>query len=124
MRGAMSEFARFVVAGGVNTGISYAAYLLLLAFLPYLAAYTIAYLFGIALSYLLLTRFVFRTGPRLSTAVRFPLVYVAQYLLGSTVLTLLVEAFGIRASIAAIVAIVVSIPVTFALSRIVLRNRT
>ena len=39
-------------------------------------------------------------------------------------LALLVEAFDIPASIAAIVAIVVSIPVTFQLSRMVLRDRT
>ena len=67
----------------------------MLTFLPYLAAYAISYLLGIVLSYLLLTRFVFRAPPRLSTAVRFPLVYVAQYLLGSAVLALLVEAFDI-----------------------------
>ena len=124
MRRALPEFARFLFAGAINTGISYAAYLLLLTFLPYLAAYAISYLLGIVLSYLLLTRFVFRAPPRLSTAVRFPLVYVAQYLLGSAVLALLVEAFDIPASIAAIVAIVVSIPVTFQLSRMVLRDRT
>ena len=86
----LPEFARFLFAGAVNTGISYAAYLLLLTVLPYLAAYAISYLLGIVLSYLLLTRFVFRAPPRLSTAVRFPLVYVAQYLLGSAVLALLV----------------------------------
>lgn len=123
MRDALPEFARFLVAGVVNTGVSYAIYLLLLAVLPYLAAYTIAYVVGIAISYLLLTRFVFRTDRRLATAVRFPLVYIAQYLTGSAVIVLLVETLGVRASIAAIVAIIVSIPVTFVLSRIVLRSR-
>jgi len=123
MRGELPEFARFLVAGAVNTGISYAIYLLLLAILPYLAAYTISYLAGIVISYLLLTRFVFRTPRRLATAVRFPLVYIAQYLIGSAVIVLLVETMGVRASIAAIVAIVVSIPVTFALSRLLLRAK-
>jgi putative flippase GtrA len=123
MRDELPEFARFIVAGAANTGISYAVYLLLLVLMPYLAAYTISYLVGIVISYLLLTRFVFRTPRRLATAVRFPLVYVAQYLIGSTVIVLLVETMGVRASIAAIVAIVVSIPVTFALSRLLLRAR-
>ena len=124
MRDALPEFARFLAAGVVNTGVSYAIYLLLLTILPYLAAYTIAYVAGIAISYLLLTRFVFRTDRRLVTAVRFPLVYIAQYLTGSAVIVLLVETLGVRASIAAIVAIIVSIPVTFVLSRIVLRSRS
>jgi len=123
MREAVVQFTRFLIAGAVNTAVSYAVYLLLLALLPYLAAYTISYLAGIAISYLLLTRFVFRTERRLATAVRFPLVYVAQYLTGTTVLTLLVEAWGVRASIAAIAAIVASIPVTFVLSRLVLRPK-
>jgi putative flippase GtrA len=123
MREGLSEFARFLAAGAVNTGLTYAIYLLLLRGLPYLAAYTIAYLAGIVISYLLLTRFVFRAPRRWASAMRFPLVYVAQYLIGSAVLALLVEALGVTASIAAIVAIIASVPVTFALSRIVLRRK-
>ena len=121
MRRVVHEFARFVVAGAVNTITSYAIYLTLLQWMPYLAAYTIAYAVGIAISYLLLTRFVFGTPRRLATAMRFPLVYVAQYLTGSAIILLLVEAWGIRSSIAAIVAIAGSIPVSFLLSRVVLR---
>ena len=49
-------------------------------------------------------------------------MYVAQYLTGSAVIVLLVEAWAVHASIAAIVAIVVSIPVSFLLSRTVLRT--
>jgi putative flippase GtrA len=123
MRGTLSEFARFLAAGAVNTGLTYAIYLLLLAIAPYLVAYTIAYALGIAISYLLLTRFVFRTERRIATALKFPVVYLAQYAVGSAVIVLLVETLGVRASIAAIVAIIASIPVTFVLSRVVLRPR-
>jgi putative flippase GtrA len=122
MRGHALEFTRFLISGAVNTAVSYAVYLLLLAIVPYLVAYTISYVVGIAISYLLLTRFVFKTGRRLATAMRFPLVYVGQYLMSSAVIVLLVEAMDVRASIAAIVAIAVSIPITFVLSRIVLRS--
>ena len=121
MRPALLQFARFLVAGAINTIGSYAIFVVLLQFMPYLAAYTIAYVVGVAISYLLLTRFVFRTPRRLTTALRFPLVYVAQYLTGSAVIVLLVEAWSVRAPIAAIVGIVVSIPVSFLLSRTILR---
>ena len=121
MRRVVREFGRFVAAGAVNTIVSYAIYLTLLQWMPYLAAYTIAYAVGIGISYLLLTRFVFGAPRRLATAMRFPLVYVAQYLTGSAIILLLVEAWGIRSSIAAIVAIIGSIPVSFLLSRFVLR---
>ena len=122
MRPALLQFARFLVAGAVNTVASYAIFLVLLQFMPYLAAYTIAYVIGVGISYVLLTSFVFRTPRRVTTALRFPLVYVAQYLTGSAVIVLLVEAWAVHASIAAIVAIVVSIPVSFLLSRTVLRT--
>ena len=122
MRPALLQFARFLVAGAVNTVASYAIFLVLLQFTPYLAAYTIAYVIGVGISYLLLTSFVFRTPRRVATALRFPLVYIAQYLTGSVVIVLLVEAWGVRASIAAIAAIVASIPVSFLLSRTVLRT--
>ena len=120
MTRSLHQFARFVAAGAINTAASYAIYFLLLQFLPYLAAYTIAYVAGIVISYALLTRFVFHAPRRLSTALRFPLVYVAQYIVGSTVVVFLVEALNVRASIAALVAIVASIPVSFLLSRTIL----
>ena len=122
MRGHAHEFTRFLIAGAVNTILSYVVYLLLLAIVPYLVAYTISYVVGIAISYLLLTRFVFKTERRLATAMRFPLVYLVQYLMSSALIVLLVETMDVRASIAAIIAIAVSIPITFVLSRGVLRS--
>jgi putative flippase GtrA len=121
MRPALLQFARFLVAGAINTITSYGIFVVLLQFMPYLAAYTIAYIVGVLLSYLLLTTFVFHTRRRLTTALRFPLVYIAQYLTGSAVIVALVEAWDVRAPIAAIVAIVASIPVGFLLSRSILR---
>jgi putative flippase GtrA len=121
MRPALLQFARFLVAGAINTVASYGVFVVLLQFMPYLAAYTAAYLLGVAVSYLLMTSFVFRTPRRAATALRFPLVYIVQYLTGSAVIVLLVETWSVRAPIAAIVAIVVSIPVSFLLSRTILR---
>src|SRR2546423_1121793 len=107
MRQALLQFTRFVFAGAINTAASYAVFLVLLQFLTYLAAYTIAYVIGVAISYLLQTTFVFRTPRSIATALRFPLVYVAQYLVGAALITVLVEGWGVPASIAAIFAIVV-----------------
>jgi len=122
MRPALLQFARFLVAGAINTVASYAVFLVLLEVMSYLAAYTISYVFGVVISYLLLTSFVFRTPRRVVTALRFPLVYIAQYLVGTAVMVLLVETWGVRAPVAAIAAIVASIPVSFLLSRTILRT--
>jgi putative flippase GtrA len=121
MRPPLLQFVRFLIAGAINTIASYAIFLLLLWFMPYLAAYTISYVIGVAISYVLLTSFVFPTPRRVATALRFPLVYVAQYLIGSAVIVLLVETWNVRAPIAAIVAIFATIPVSFLLSRTILR---
>jgi len=113
---------RFLASGTVNTLASYAVYLLLLQVMPYLLAYTIAYAFGIVLSYALMTRFVFRAPPRWSTAVRFPLIYVAQYALGSGTIYLLVERAHVAAWLAAALAMLVVVPSTFLLARLLFRQ--
>jgi len=116
------QFLRFLVTGTLNTAASYGVYFLLLQVMPYLAAYTVAYVFGIALSYVLMTRFVFRAPAKLATAVRFPLVYVAQYVLGSAIVYALVEHARVPAWLAAAVAMVVVVPTTFVMARLVFRR--
>lgn len=117
------QFLRFVATGTANTVASYAVYVALLYVLPYLVAYTIAYACGIVLSYALMTRFVFRRPARWSTAVRFPLIYVVQYALGSGAIYLLVERAGITPWLAAALAIVLVVPTTFVLARWVFTSR-
>ena len=47
----MPRFARFLAAGTVNTAASYAIYLLLLNVVDYRAAYSVAYVAGLAGGY-------------------------------------------------------------------------
>lgn len=108
---------RFLVAGAANTGATYALYLALLAWFDYNTAYAAAFVTGIALSYWLNARFVFRVAPSWRAFAAFPFVYVAQYLLGALVLNLAVRAFGVPHQYALLASIAVSIPVTFTLSR-------
>lgn len=117
------ELSRFLAAGAVNTGLTYLLYLALLAVLPYVGAYTIAYVSGIALSYVLNARFVFRTPLSLGAALRFPLVYVVQYATGSCVLVAAVDGAGVSRGLGMLAAIAVSVPATFALSRGLLRRQ-
>lgn len=113
------QFVRFLVSGAINTAASYALYYVLLHVMHYLIAYAIAYAFGIGLSFCLMARFVFHAPARASTLLRFPLVYVAQFGLGSALIYGLVEAMAVPASIAAAIAIVIVMPVTFFVARYV-----
>ncbi len=108
---------RFLLAGGANTLATFALYLLLLQVLPYAAAYSLAFLAGIALAYVLNRVFVFRAPGSAATVVLFPLVYVVQYLLGLAVVFFWVDVLGLPAQLASLAAVVLTIPVTFLLSR-------
>ena len=56
-----ARFIRFVFTGGVNTAVTYFIYLLLLQVLNYQVSYTIAFVSGIAIAFLLNKLFVFKT---------------------------------------------------------------
>jgi putative flippase GtrA len=119
-----SEALRFLIAGAINTAVTYVIYLALLTPLGYTLAYTVAYIAGIALAYTLNTRFVFRVRQRVREMLLFPLVYAFQYLIGVVTLQLAINQLGIPQKLALLASIGVTIPVTFLLSRFVLKSRS
>lgn len=124
MRSISHEFSRFILWGGINTLAGYLIYLVLLIFLPYLVSYSIAYILGILLSYFLNSKLVFKRELRLSKAVKYPLVYVTQYLLGTISLYLLVQVLRINKLVAPVLVVLLTIPVTYFLSKQILSGRT
>jgi len=103
--------------GGVNTLLSYGVYVAALQITSYQVAYSISYFLGILISYYLNTVFVFKSSFSLVKAFKYPVVYVVQYLLGVFLLVVLVEWLGVDAYFAPIAVIVLTIPVTYYLSR-------
>jgi putative flippase GtrA len=110
---------RFLMAGVFNTALTYAIYVLLLQVVSYPVAFTVAYVAGILVSYALSARFVFRREASWRSFLRFPFVYLAQYLAGLLLVSLLVEWLAVPAWLAPIVALIVTIPLTYVLSRAV-----
>lgn len=111
------EALRFLLGGASTTLVSYVVYLLLLPHVSYLIAYTAAYAIGIGWSYLANTLFVFRRRPSIRRAMAFPLVYAVQYLVGSMLLVLLVDQLKVAQSIAPLAVVILTLPVTYVLSR-------
>jgi putative flippase GtrA len=117
----MLRFARFVIGGGLNTVVGYAVFIALSFVLHYALAFTIAYASGVLLSYWIAAKFVFKTGFAIRSAIRFPFIYIAQYLYGLAALTTLVDIFGLLRPTAMLLVIVTTMPLTFAWARQVMK---
>lgn len=112
-----SSFARFLISGGLNTALTYALYLLLLLVIPYQWAYTTVYLLGIALAFALNRTYVFKSHRGWFSLAMFPLIYALQYLLNIGILWGLVAVLGVSHVLAPLLVILVTVPVTYLLSR-------
>ena len=109
---------RFLVSGAICTLLSYGAYIALCVVFKYQLAYFISYLIGIIFSYINHASFVFKTNMSLMSFIRFPLVYIVQYVCGAVLLQLLVMA-GASITFAPLFVIALTLPLTFILSRFV-----
>ena len=115
------EVFRFLIGGVLNTVVGYSVYLLLFHWVRYEVAYAIAYITAIAVSYVFNAMFVFRQPMRVRSALYYPLVYLAQFLLGLILLKVLIGVVHVSAWLAPLLVSVLTIPMTFLLSRIIVR---
>ncbi|AYV27707.1 GtrA family protein [Streptomyces goshikiensis] len=116
----LGQVLRFALVGGVNTGTFFGIYLLLHPWMPYFAAYTLAFLLSMVGSFFMNTYFTYRTRPTWKKFLLFPLTNVTNYVIQSVGLYALVTWAGMDTRIAPLVAAVVAIPFTFLLSRKIL----
>ena len=115
-------FARFVISGGINTGLTYCIYLFFQMMLSYQVAYLIAYVAGIFIAYFMSSLFVFNKPVSLRSFFRFPIVYIVQYGVGAVLLWLLVSLLNVSSTYAPLIVIAVTLPLTFLLSRFILNR--
>jgi putative flippase GtrA len=116
------EPVRYLLAGGLNTVTTYAAYLVLLPLTGYAIAYSMTYVAGIFFGYYLSARLVFRRPLQWRHAIQYPLVYVLQYGLGITLTTALIEGLHFHAEYVPALVIVITLPFTFWLARWIIKR--
>lgn len=116
------EALRFLISGAANTLASWLVYLALTAVVPYTVAYTAAYAFGVVLTYYLNSRWVFKVPMSWRSFLQYPSVYVVQYGLGILLVWLLVENWPATKPYAPLVVVVATLPVTFLMSRFILKR--
>lgn len=113
------QVVRFMITGSLSTLMMLGVYVLLNLVMKYQISYLIAYVFTVIVSYFLNTLFVFKTPVSLSSFLQFPLVYLVQYIAGALLLEVFVR-LGFSVTFAPLVIIILLLPVTFWLSRIVM----
>ena len=118
------EFVRFLLVGTINTLLSWVLFVVFVRFVPYIAAYTLSYGLSIIGSYFLNVRFVFKGQASLAAFIRFPLVYLVQYTLGILLMWLMAGYMSLRPELAMVIVIGVSVPITFLMSKKIIRPRT
>ncbi len=106
-------FPRFIIAGALNTGATYVLYLGLLYLMPYVWAYSLAYVVGIGLGYLLNAHWVFRQMPSVRTATAYPMTYGLNYLMRLLLLWVLVKLMEIPKELAPLAVTAISVPVMY-----------
>lgn len=115
-----NKFLKFIGAGVINTIASYLVYLLLVLFFNYQISYAIAFIFGIILSFVLNTKYVFEVEQTLKKFILFPLVYLIQYLLGAFMMNFIIEILVINKFFAPLIVTVCLLPVSYLLSKKIL----
>ena len=112
-----NRFLRFVLVGGLNTLLTYLAYLLFLIFVDYHVAFSISFVLGIVVAYLLNSLAVFKVAFSWRRLIKYPLIYFIQYGVALMLLDLEVGKMGFDRRFAPLFNVVLLLPFTFFLNR-------
>lgn len=97
-------------------------YLVLLQAVEYRTAYIVSFISGIAIALVLNSKFVFRTVLTFRKAAGFVAAYGLQLIVGVLMLQLLVEHTSVSPSIAPLCVMVLTVPLSFLMSRFALKQ--
>lgn len=123
MKSIKREGMRFLVAGGLNTLLTYLVYLALLHVVGYVLAFSLSFVLGIGIAFVIYTLFVFQSPLTWRKMLQYPFLYVAQYAAGLLLLVIIVEYIGLDKRIAPIINLILLTPLTFLLNRWFLAER-
>jgi putative flippase GtrA len=109
----------FAITGTLSTALMFLIYIGLNKLINYQVSYLIAYVVSVVALYFMNVFFVFKTTVSWKGFLKFPFIYVLQYLVGAFSLEILIR-HGIPKDLAPILIIIILLPITFALNRWVL----
>ena len=118
------EVIKFVIVGCMNTLNYYIVYLCLLKLLEvnYLVSHISGFIISFVISYYLNCYFVYKVTPTWRKFLKFPLTQVVNMGMQTLLLYIFVQWFGISSVIAPFAGLIITIPITFVLSKYILRD--
>lgn len=114
------RWLRFLLAGVLNTGLSYGCYLLLAQYMTYQLAYLFAYVLGVVAAYGLNAWYVFRIACSWRGLLSYPAVYLGQYLFAALLLEAAVQWVGLSEANAPLPVMACMVPFSYLANKIVL----
>ena len=116
-----AEILKFIIVGGINTLNYYVVYLLLLKLLH--IEYMISHiLVAFVISYYLNCYFVYRVKPTWRKFISFPITQIVNVSLQTVLLYVFVSWLNLPAEIAPFAGLIITIPITFVLSKWILKD--
>ncbi|HCT6979873.1 flippase GtxA [Staphylococcus aureus] len=119
-----AEILKFIIVGGINTLNYYVVYLLLLKLLhiEYMISHITGFLVAFVTSYYLNCYFVYRVKPTWRKFISFPITQIVNVSLQTVLLYVFVSWLNLPAEIAPFAGLIITIPITFILSKWILKD--
>ncbi|MBR9469390.1 GtrA family protein [Staphylococcus aureus] len=119
-----AEILKFIIVGGINTLNYYVVYLLLLKLLhiEYMISHITGFIVAFVISYYLNCYFVYRVKPTWRKFISFPITQIVNVSLQTVLLYVFVSWLNLPAEIAPFAGLVITIPITFVLSKWILKD--
>lgn len=118
------EIIKFIIVGGMNTLNYYIVYLILLKLidLNYLVSHVSGFMVSFIISYYLNCHFVYKVKPTRRKFIQFPLTQVVNMGMQTLLLYIFVQWLHISSVIAPFAGLIITIPITFVLSKYILKD--
>ncbi|WP_407803717.1 flippase GtxA [Staphylococcus aureus] len=119
-----AEILKFIIVGGINTLNYYVVYLLLLKLLhiEYMISHITGFIVAFVISYYLNCYFVYRVKPTWRKFISFPIMQIVNVSLQTVLLYVFVSWLNLPAEIAPFAGLIITIPITFILSKWILKD--
>ncbi|HAR7288487.1 TPA: flippase GtxA [Staphylococcus aureus] len=119
-----AEILKFIIVGGINTLNYYVVYLLLLKLfhIEYMISHITGFIVAFVISYYLNCYFVYRVKPTWRKFISFPITQIVNVSLQTVLLYVFVSWLNLPAEFAPFAGLVITIPITFVLSKWILKD--